>query len=128
MAGPIACADVSPASPPSSVMDCSSFYSPSTSSERCDIQCGATSCKFLWSLQAVRHCGIYFSSSNTKQLRASGIRWSGWFLFWEYFVISRSYVLLALIGFAFVALRQHRSRQDFIPWLLLGLLANVHLL
>jgi hypothetical protein len=51
-----------------------------------------------------------------------------YFLFWEYFVISRSYVLLALIGFAFVALRQHRPQQDFIPWLLLGLLANVHLL
>jgi hypothetical protein len=51
-----------------------------------------------------------------------------YFLFWEYFVISRSYVLLALIGFAFVALRQHRPGQDFIPWLLLGLLANVHVL
>lgn len=50
-----------------------------------------------------------------------------YFLFWEYFVISRSYVLLALIAFAFVALRQHRPRQNFIPWLLLGLLANVHL-
>ncbi len=49
-----------------------------------------------------------------------------YFLFWEYFVISRSYVLLALIGFAFVALRQYRPRQRFIPWLLLGLLANVH--
>src|SRR5262249_43791948 len=30
-----------------------------------------------------------------------------YFLFWEYFVISRNYALLALIGFAFVALQQH---------------------
>ena len=47
-----------------------------------------------------------------------------YFLFWEYFVISRSYVLVALIGLAFVALRTSRPRQEFVPWLLLGLLAN----
>src|SRR6478672_204627 len=51
-----------------------------------------------------------------------------YYLFWEYFVISRGYVLLALIGFAFVALRQYRPRQRLIPWLLLGLLANVHVI
>jgi hypothetical protein len=51
-----------------------------------------------------------------------------YYLFWEYFVLSRSYVLLALIGFAFVALRQYRPQQRFIPWMLLGLLANVHVI
>ncbi len=50
----------------------------------------------------------------------------GYFLFWEYFVLSRNYALVALIGFAFVALRHQRPRQNFIPWLLLGLLANAH--
>ena len=49
-----------------------------------------------------------------------------YFLFWEYFVISRGYVLIALIAFAFIALRDVRPRPDFILWLLLGLLANVH--
>jgi len=49
-----------------------------------------------------------------------------YFLFWEYFVISRSYVLIALIAFAFIALRERRPRPEFILWLLLGLLANVH--
>src|SRR5262249_55396277 len=51
-----------------------------------------------------------------------------YFLFWEYFVISRNYALVALIGFAFVALQQHRPQQSVIPWLLLGLLANTHVL
>src|ERR1700730_8726100 len=36
-----------------------------------------------------------------------------YFLFWEYFVISRSYVLLALIGFGFVVLRECRPRPEF---------------
>jgi hypothetical protein len=49
-----------------------------------------------------------------------------YFLFWEYFVISRSYVLITLIAFAFIALRERRPRPEFILWLLLGLLANVH--
>jgi hypothetical protein len=49
-----------------------------------------------------------------------------YFLFWEYFVISRSYVLIALFTFAFIALREQRSRPEFVLWLLLGLLANVH--
>jgi hypothetical protein len=51
-----------------------------------------------------------------------------YFLFWEYFVISRNYILLALIGFAFVVLREHRPRHEVGLWLLLGLLANVHAL
>jgi hypothetical protein len=50
-----------------------------------------------------------------------------YFLFWEYFVISRSYVLIALIGFAFIALRERRSRPELVLWLLLGLLANTHM-
>jgi hypothetical protein len=49
-----------------------------------------------------------------------------YFLFWEYFVISRNYVLIALFSFAFIALREQRSRPEFVLWLLLGLLANVH--
>jgi hypothetical protein len=49
-----------------------------------------------------------------------------YFLFWEYFVISRSYVLIALFAFAFIALREQRPRPEFVLWLLLGLLANVH--
>jgi len=50
-----------------------------------------------------------------------------YFVFWEYFVISRSYVLIALIAFAFIALRERRPRPEFFLWLLLGLLANVHM-
>jgi hypothetical protein len=50
-----------------------------------------------------------------------------YFLFWEYFVISRDYVLIALIAFAFIALRERRPRLELILWLLLGLLANAHL-
>jgi hypothetical protein len=50
-----------------------------------------------------------------------------YFLFWEYFVISRSYVLIALIAFVFIALRERRPRPEFILWLLLGLLANVQM-
>ncbi len=50
-----------------------------------------------------------------------------YFLFWEYFVISRSYVMAALFGFAFAAMRKHRPTSRFLPWLLLGLLANVGL-
>jgi hypothetical protein len=49
-----------------------------------------------------------------------------YFLFWEYFVISRNYVLIALIAFAFIALRERRPRPEFALWLLLGLLANAH--
>jgi hypothetical protein len=47
-----------------------------------------------------------------------------YFLFWEYFVVSRSYALMALLGFGFVALRASWPRRLFLPWLLLGLLAN----
>jgi hypothetical protein len=49
-----------------------------------------------------------------------------YFLFWEYFVISRNYVLIALIAFAYIALRQRRPRSELALWLLLGLLANAH--
>ena len=48
-----------------------------------------------------------------------------YFLFFEYFVMSRSYVLAALLGLAFVAVRQHRPQQIVLAWLLLGLLANL---
>jgi hypothetical protein len=51
-----------------------------------------------------------------------------YFLFFEYFVISRSYVLIALIAFSFIVLRERPSRPQFPLWLLLGLLANVHML
>jgi len=47
-----------------------------------------------------------------------------YFLFWEYFVISRNYALVALLGFGFIALRGSRSSFEFVPWVLLGLLAN----
>ena len=47
-----------------------------------------------------------------------------YFLFWEYFVISRNYALVALFGFGFVALRSSRSPSEFVPWILPGLLAN----
>jgi hypothetical protein len=50
-----------------------------------------------------------------------------YFLFWEYFIISRNYVLIALIGFAFIALRERQPRPEFALWLLLGLLANTHM-
>lgn len=50
-----------------------------------------------------------------------------YFLFWEYFVISRSYVLIALIGFAFIALRERQPRPELVLWLLLGVLANTHM-
>ena len=50
-----------------------------------------------------------------------------YFLFWEYFVMSRNYVLIALIAFAFIALRERRPRPEFALWLLLGLLANAHM-
>ena len=47
-----------------------------------------------------------------------------YFLFFEYFVITRSYMSAALLGFAFVAVRLARPLDDFVPWVLLGLLAN----
>lgn len=50
-----------------------------------------------------------------------------YFLFWEYFVISRNYALILLIGFSFIWLRQREKPNEFVLWLLLGLLANTHL-
>ena len=47
-----------------------------------------------------------------------------YFLFWEYFVLSRGYALMTLLGFGFVALRAWRPRRLVLAWMLLGLLAN----
>ena len=48
-----------------------------------------------------------------------------YFVFFEYFVVSRNYVLAALCGVAFAALRQQRPSWSLAPWLLLGLMANL---
>jgi len=50
---------------------------------------------------------------------------AGYFLFFEYFVMNRSYTLAALLGFGFVAIRQHAPERTVVAWLLLGLLANL---
>jgi hypothetical protein len=47
-----------------------------------------------------------------------------YFLFWEYFVLSRGYALMTLLGLGFVALRAWRPRRLVLAWVLLGLLAN----
>ena len=47
-----------------------------------------------------------------------------YYLFWEYFVLSRSYSLAVLLGFGFVALIVNWPQQRFWPWVLLGLLSN----
>lgn len=47
-----------------------------------------------------------------------------YFLFFEYFVMSRCYALGVLLGFGFIALSLYRPRQRFWPFVLLGLLAN----
>ena len=49
---------------------------------------------------------------------------ASYFLFWEYFIVSRNYALAVLLGFGFIALRASRPEQRFWPWVLLGLLAN----
>jgi hypothetical protein len=49
----------------------------------------------------------------------------GYFLFFEYFVMSRSYTLAALLGFGFVAIRHHAPQRTILAWLALGLLANL---
>lgn len=49
----------------------------------------------------------------------------GYFLFFEYFVMSRSYTLAALLGFGFVAIRHHAPQRTILAWLSLGLLANL---
>lgn len=48
----------------------------------------------------------------------------GFCLFWEYFIISRGYALMVLLGFGFIALRTARPTDRFWPFVLLGLLAN----
>lgn len=50
---------------------------------------------------------------------------TSYFLFFEYFVISRNYALAALLGLGFVALRQHRPAHSTLAWLALGLMANL---
>jgi len=47
-----------------------------------------------------------------------------YFLFWEYFVLSRGYALMTLLGLGFVALRAWRPHRLVLAWVLLGLLAN----
>ena len=48
-----------------------------------------------------------------------------YFLFFEYFVIARSYSLAVLCGLGFVALRQQRPASLVLPWFLLGMMANL---
>jgi len=48
-----------------------------------------------------------------------------YFLFFEYFVVTRPYALATLCGFGYVALRQHLRAHTALAWLLLGLQANV---
>jgi hypothetical protein len=50
-----------------------------------------------------------------------------YFLFWEYFIVSRPYALMTLLGFGFIARRANRPERRIWPWLLLGLLANITL-
>jgi hypothetical protein len=50
-----------------------------------------------------------------------------YFLFWEYFIVSRPYALMTLLGFGFIALRVNHPEQRFWPWVLLALLANTTL-
>jgi hypothetical protein len=48
----------------------------------------------------------------------------GYFLFFEYFVLSRNYGLMVLLGFGYIALRAHQPERPLAPWLVLALLAN----
>src|SRR5262249_46134773 len=48
----------------------------------------------------------------------------GYYLFWEYFGISRSFAIGVLLGFRFLVLRQYWPQKLLWSWLLLGLLAN----
>ena len=50
---------------------------------------------------------------------------ASYFLFFEYFVMSRSYTLVALLGFGFAAIRHRAPERTILAWLLLGLLANL---
>ena len=47
-----------------------------------------------------------------------------YYLFWEYFIVSRSYAIGVLLGFGFVTIIIKRPEQRFWPFVLLGLLAN----
>jgi hypothetical protein len=48
----------------------------------------------------------------------------GYFLFFEYFVPSRNYGLMVLLGFGYIALRARQPERPLAPWLVLALLAN----
>lgn len=45
-------------------------------------------------------------------------------VFWEYFVVSRSYGLGVLLAFAYISLRAGTPDRKVLPWVILGLLAN----
>lgn len=47
-----------------------------------------------------------------------------YFLFWEYFVLSREYGLMVLFGFGYIALRARAPERVVAPWVVLALLAN----
>jgi hypothetical protein len=51
-----------------------------------------------------------------------------YFLFWEYFVVSRNYVLVALAGFALAWVRGLRPQRVLLSFVLLGVLANTMIL
>jgi hypothetical protein len=51
-----------------------------------------------------------------------------YFLFWEYFVVSRNYVLVALFGFALAAVRSKMPRAVLPAFILAGALANTMIL
>ena len=51
-----------------------------------------------------------------------------YYLFWEYFVVSRNYVLVALLGLAFVTVRTRLPRHVLLSFVLLGALANTMVL
>lgn len=51
-----------------------------------------------------------------------------YFLFWEYFVISRNYVLVALAGFALAAVRSRWPQRVLLSFALAGVLANTMIL
>lgn len=52
---------------------------------------------------------------------------ASYFLFYEYFIISRSYALMTLLGFAYVVVTARHRQVVFAPWIILGLLANTTL-
>jgi hypothetical protein len=86
-----------------------------------------TAMQVLHTLLALGVWTIVFFYSPFTQLQKFLILLS-YFLFWEYFVISRNYVLIALIAFVFISVRFKEGQSRILSWTLLGLLANTHLL